>query len=204
MSEIVTNPEDYFSSLIPSRSALLVEMEQEAQLEEIPIVGPVVAELLAILVTLSDSRQILELGTATGYSTLYMAEALPGEGSRLITIDNDPQMAARAKNRFRQAQLAERIELRIGDAVEIMQAIHHPFDMIFLDIEKEDYIKVLPHCERLLNRGGLLVADNVAFRDADAFNQQIHFSDRWRVVNLFAFLPQHSPQRDALCIALRC
>jgi len=78
------------------------------------------------------------------------------------------------------------------------------FDFIFLDIEKQDYIRVLPDCQRLLIKGGLLVADNVGFKDADAFNRTISGHSAWRSVPLFSFLPFHSPEKDALCLALRC
>ncbi len=77
------------------------------------------------------------------------------------------------------------------------------FDYIFMDIEKQDYIKALPDCERLLVKGGLLVADNVGFKDADAFNRAISDNPTWRSVALFSFLPYHSPENDALCLALR-
>ncbi len=76
--------------------------------------------------------------------------------------------------------------------------------MIELDIEKQDYVKLLPDCRRLLIKGGLLVADNVGFKDADEFNHTISGHSAWRSVPLFSFLPLHSPEHDALCLALRC
>ena len=77
-------------------------------------------------------------------------------------------------------------------------------DLIFVDIEKADYVRVLPVCRRLLRPGGLLVADNVAFPDADPFNQAIIGDEGWRPVSILAFLPRHSPEKDGLCLALRC
>jgi len=82
--------------------------------------------------------------------------------------------------------------------------LQESFDFIFLDIEKLDYIKVLPDCQRLLEKGGLLVADNVGFKDADEFNRTMSEHGAWRSIPLFAFLPLHSPENDALCLALRC
>jgi predicted O-methyltransferase YrrM len=76
--------------------------------------------------------------------------------------------------------------------------------MIELEIEKQDYVKVLPDCQRLHTTGGLLVADNVGFKDADEFNRTIAELEAWRSVPLFSFLPLHSPEKDALCLALRC
>jgi predicted O-methyltransferase YrrM len=76
-------------------------------------------------------------------------------------------------------------------------------DLVFMDIEKADYIRALPHCHRLLKPGGLLVADNVGFKDADAFNRAIATDPRWTSASLFSFLPGHSPEMDGICLALR-
>jgi predicted O-methyltransferase YrrM len=77
------------------------------------------------------------------------------------------------------------------------------FDLIFMDIDKGDYLRVLPYCATLLKKNGLLVADNVGFQDADAFNRTIARHPQWTSVALFAFLPFHSPERDGLCLAVR-
>jgi predicted O-methyltransferase YrrM len=90
-----------------------------------------------------------------------------------------------------------------GEAQTRLAERDDPFDLVFLDIDKEFYADVLPLCERLLKPGGLLVADNVAFTDAAPFNRAIATSDAWRAVSLFTFLPFHSPEHDAICLALR-
>ena len=76
-------------------------------------------------------------------------------------------------------------------------------DFVFMDIEKADYIRALPHCHRLLKPGGLLFADNVGFKDADAFNRAIVTDPGWTSASLFSFLPGHSPEMDGICLALR-
>ena len=76
-------------------------------------------------------------------------------------------------------------------------------DNFFLDIEKKDYIRALPHCETLLRRGGLLLADNVAFKGSEDFNRALYERPGWRAVHLYSFLPYHSPDMDGLCLALR-
>jgi predicted O-methyltransferase YrrM len=78
-----------------------------------------------------------------------------------------------------------------------------PFDFIFMDIDKEDYIHVLEQCERLLKIGGLMVIDNVGFQGADHFNHAIFQNPKWRIVNLFSLLPLHSPEKDGICFAIR-
>ncbi len=203
MSEIVENPEKYFRQFIPQRSELLKALEDQADREEIPIVGPVVGELLFILARIVHAEKILELGTATGYSAIFLAGAFENSKGRLLTLENDPKMAVQAMKNIQRAGFDKVIEIKVGDALEKMAELKDSFDMIFMDIEKEDYIKALPFCEKLLKAGGLLVADNVGFKDADSFNQRIFMSDRWRAISLFAFLPFHSPEKDGLCLAVR-
>lgn len=203
MSEHIKNPEKYFRRFIPKRSALLKELEEEAFREDIPIVGPVVGELLFILARIIRAERILEFGTATGYSAIFLAEAFESVNGQLITLENNPAMGARARNNFIRAGFDDQIEIRIGDAIEEIKTIPGPFDLIFLDIDKADYNTVLPYCHHLLRRNGLLVADNVGFEDAKPFNTAIFSSWEFRQVSLLSFLPLHSPEKDGLCLALR-
>jgi len=203
MSELVKNPESYFRRFIPKRSELLKELEEEAFREDIPIVGPVVGELLFILARIIRAERILELGTATGYSAIYLAEAFENMKGRLITLENDPLMAARARENFIRAGFDDQINIRVGDAIEEMKNIDSFFDLIFMDIDKIEYDTALPYCRNLLRQNGLLVADNVGFEDADPFNTAIFSSGEFRSVSLFSFLPLHSPEKDGLCLALR-
>ena len=91
----------------------------------------------------------------------------------------------------------------VGDALTELAKLKGSFDLIFLDIDKTDYIRVLDHCRRLLRPNGLLFADNTGFKDADTFNKEIARSSHWRSVHLFALLPMHSPEKDGLCLAVR-
>jgi predicted O-methyltransferase YrrM len=200
---MISNPEEAFRHLIPTEDPFLRKLEKEAQTEGIPIVGPVVGELLYLLARVSGARHILELGCATGYSAIHLARALDTPEGRVITLENNQDMAARAQINFRQAGLEDRIEIRMGDALETMAALSGPFDLVFLDFEKAAYIGALPHCERLLRERGLLVADNVAFKDAEDFNRALYQRPGWRPVHLLSFLPLHSPERDGICLAVR-
>jgi predicted O-methyltransferase YrrM len=203
MSDIVEHPEMYFRQFIPPRDSLLLELEREAQQEEIPIIGPIVGELLYILVSASRAKRILELGTATGYSAIYLARACQSIDGSVLTLENDGAMAKKAQNNIQKAGLEKIVEIRQSGALEELASLNDTFDFIFIDIEKEDYIHALPHCERLLKTGGLLVADNVGFKDADDFNHSISINLKWRQISLFALLPLHSPENDGICIALR-
>jgi len=200
---MIQNPEAYFRQFVPARDELLLELENEARREEIPIVGPVVGELLYVLAQAAQAKRILELGTATGYSAIYFARACAAHQGRVVSLEIDRDMADRALANIQKAGLEHLVEIRVGDALKEIAALQGTFDLIFLDIEKADYIRALPHCGRLLRKGGLLVADNTGFKDADDFNRAIMNHPQWRAVHLLALLPLHSPEHDGLCLALR-
>jgi predicted O-methyltransferase YrrM len=203
MSRILDQPEAYFSQFMRRDDPLLRELESEAQAQNIPIVGPVVGELLFILARAMGAQSILELGTATGYSAIYLARACAENAGRLTTLEIDPDVAARARQNLARAGLGRHATVICGAALTRMAALSGPFDLIFMDIDKADYARALDDCHRLLRSGGLLVADNVAFPDADEFNRAVFSDAGWQPVSLFAFLPGHSPERDGLCLALR-
>jgi caffeoyl-CoA O-methyltransferase len=202
MSMMIPDLENYFRGFIPPRDALLLEMEEEAERESIPIVGPVVGELLYILARAMGARNILELGTASGYSAIHLARALP-PGGKVVTLELNEAMAKRARANFARAGLAESVEVRVGQALDLMAAITESFDLIFLDIDKESYLPALALCRRVLKVGGLLVTDNVGFAGADPFNREIFQQSAWRAVHLLGLLPQHSPEKDGLSLAVK-
>lgn len=203
MSRMTPELEGYFRGFVPPRDELLLKLEQEAEREGIPIVGPVVGELLFILARATGASQILELGTATGYSTIYLGRACAPHQGRVLTLEQDEALAVRARANFLKAGLAHLMEVRVGEALKLMAAMAGPFDFIFLDIDKESYLPALPHCQRLLRVGGLLVADNVGFAGAADFNREIFRQGGWRTVHLLSFLPRHSPEHDGLSLAVR-
>lgn len=203
MATMIAAPREYFRERLPSRDALLLELENEASREDIPIVGPVVGRLLAILVRSSSASAVLELGTATGYSAIWMARAFQRPSDRLLTVEHSAEMAQRAGRNIRRAGLESRVEIRVGPAAAVLETLSPPYDFAFLDIEKTAYAPALQQCETLLKPGGLLVADNVAFKDAEDFNRTISASARWESVSLYGFLPFHSPEDDGLCLAVR-
>jgi len=203
MSKMIPDPEGYFSEFVPQRDELLKALEEEAQKEGIPIIGPVVGELLYILARTAEARMILELGTATGYSAIHLGRACQAVGGRLITVEWDREMAKKAENNLHEAGVDEVAEVMIGDATELLMAMEGPLDFIFMDIDKEYYADLLPHCHRILRVGGLLVTDNVGFQSSDPFNREVFSRAEWRVVHLLSFLPGHSPEKDGLSLALR-
>lgn len=203
MSEIVAHPEDYFKQLLPPRDVLMRQLEAQAKHEDIPIIGPLVGQLLYVLAVAVQARRILELGTATGYSAIFLAQACRRFDGQVISLELDSDMAAQARSNLQQAGLRQWVNVREGDALEILPQLQTSFDFIFMDIEKADYAKALPHCGRLLKTGRMLVADNTGFADADRFNRKIHADSDWSSAHLYGFWPQHSPNYDGLCIAVK-
>ena len=161
MPGITSEPvENYFYSLLPSRDEVLSEMEAQADKRNIPIVGPAVGRILHQLALISGARNIFEMGSAIGYSTIWWARAV-GEGGRVIYTDGDRKNADEARGYFDRAGVAKRIAIKVGDALEFLSEQTQQFDVIFCDLDKEDYPRAFRMALPRLRKGGLLVADNV-------------------------------------------
>jgi predicted O-methyltransferase YrrM len=161
MGGITVGPvEDYVYSLLPPRDAVLREIEEEAAKRRIPIVGPAVARVLAQLASMTGAKTVFEMGSAVGYSTIWWARAV-GEGGRVIYTDGDPKKAQEARGYFERAEVTERIEVRVGDALELLSEEKQKFDVIFNDVDKDDYPRVLRLAAPRLRKGGLFITDNV-------------------------------------------
>lgn len=202
MGKMVDNLEGYFGGLLPPRDELLLELEAQTMAEGIPSAGPLVGGLLNILTGLVGGNAVLELGAAHGYTAIHLARGLKA-GGRLVSVEMDPGMAARARANLARANLAAQWSVVEGEVLEVLPGLDGPYDLIFLDLDKTQYRPCLPHCHRLLRPGGLLLADNTAFSAARDFVAVLTADPSWRTVNLLCFLPGHSPQWDGLSLALR-
>ena len=150
----------YLEGLRPDRDPLLGEMEALAGDGRIPIVEWETGRLLATLVAALQPRRVLEVGTAIGYSTLHMARALGPEG-RIVTLERDPERIGQALAFWARGGVAERIELIAGDALESLQRLDGPFDLVFLDASKTEIDAYLDLLDGRLARHALLVVDNL-------------------------------------------
>ena len=152
--------EDYLYSLLPARDEVLTGIEAEAAKRNIPIVGPAVGRILYQLAVMIGAKSVFELGSAIGYSTIWWARAV-GEGGRVIYTDGDRKKAEEARRYFDRAGVAGRITVKTGDALEILSEEKTEYDIIFNDVDKEDYPRVFKLVLPRLRKGGLFVTDNV-------------------------------------------
>ena len=197
--------DDYLYSMLPSREEVLAEMEQYATEHNIPIVGPAVARVLQQLALMINARTVFELGSAIGYSTVWWAQAV-GVSGRVIYTDGDSKNVERASGYFSRAGVTKRIELHTGDALEVLSEQKQEFDIIFNDVDKEDYPRVLRLVAPRLRKGGLFVTDNVlwsgrvAEKNPDARTKAILEFNR-KLYDSKEFYTTILPIRDGLAVA---
>ncbi|HEX2713038.1 MAG TPA: O-methyltransferase [Candidatus Acidoferrales bacterium] len=151
--------EKYLYGLLPGRDPVLREIEALARQRNIPIIGPAVGRLLALVVEISGAKRIFEMGSAVGYSTIWLARAA-GPGGEVYYTDGDPENASRAREYFRRAGVAGRIRVLVGDAVRLIDEVPGKFDLIFNDVDKHQYPAAFRKAVPRLRRGGLFLADN--------------------------------------------
>lgn len=151
---------DYLASLRRDPHERLALIDREGRAESLPLVYPDTGALLHALALGCGASRILEIGTCIGYSTLWLATALPADGA-LITMEYDAARAARARDHFSAAGFADRISVMVGDAARFLHKVSGPFDLIFQDSDKQLYEPMLDRLVTLLRPGGILVADNI-------------------------------------------
>ncbi len=200
--------DDYLYSMLPKRDEVLVEMEQYATEHDVPIVGPAVAFVLQQLALMINARTVFELGSAIGYSTIWWAQAV-GDKGRVIYTDGDRKNAERARGYFKRARVADRVTLHIGDALEFLSEQKQEFDIIFNDVDKDDYPRVLRLVSPRLRKGGLFITDNVLWsgrvaqkNPTDARTKAILEFNR-KLYDLPEFYTTILPIRDGLAVALK-
>jgi len=152
----------YLDTLLPERHPKLLEMERLAQERSFPIVGPQVGRVLYQYVKITAARRVFEMGSGFGYSAFWIAMALPESGS-LICTEASQNNVDLAEDYLKVAGLLGKVQLRVGDALKILQQTAGPFDIIFCDVDKEFYPQALPLALTKLRVGGLLITDNALF-----------------------------------------
>jgi predicted O-methyltransferase YrrM len=150
--------------LVDRVELILQQMELEAKEDRIPIAKKETMELLSLLIVTTRSKTILEVGTAIGYSTIWLVKAMNEPMGKVTTIELSQLRHRRAKEYFQRAGFGKKIDSICGDALSIMPQMQGQYDLIFLDAAKGQYLDFFYEAYRLLMPGGLLVADNVLFK----------------------------------------
>ena len=213
MPNITYEPvEQYLYSLLPPRDEVLTHIESEAAKRNIPIVGPAVGRLLYQLALSIQARTVFEMGSAVGYSTIWWARAI-GDKGRVTYTDGDRKNADEARSYFQRAGVSSRIDVKIGDAIELLSEQKGPFDIVFCDIDKEDYPRALRLAATRVRKGGLLITDNVLWSgrvasepatDADRSTETRAIQEFNRTLySAQDFLTTIIPLRDGVAVALK-
>lgn len=200
----------YVRDLFAPEDEVLTAVRERHQEEGLPDIwiSPEEAKIIAVLLTAVGAARVLEVGTLGGYSGVWMARALP-PGGRLVTIEVDERRAQVARRAFEEAGVADRVELIVGAALDVLPALAGPFDAVFLDADKAPLPAYLDHALRVLRRGGLLLCDNTFLdgrvveegsKDSDVRGMREYNARVARDPRLSAAV---IPVRDGLCVAVK-
>lgn len=181
---------DYINSMNKEDPDWLFAIETKARAEEVPIIRKETKELLKTLLRIKQPKRILEVGTAVGYSALYMKEQV-SEETEIVTIENYPPRIEEASANFEKWDVHKKITLMPGDAALVLKELTEPFDFIFMDAAKGQYIHFLPDIVRLLRKGGILLSDNV-LQDGDIIESRYAIKRRNHTI--------HSRMREYLYV----
>lgn len=155
--------ENYIRGLIEDHDGILKELEDYGHNNFVPIIQKEVAKFLELMVQIKKPLKVLELGTAIGYSAILMSLSSKGKSS-ITTIERDPKMIELAKKNIEKYGFEEKINILEGECLDILEKLDDKYDLIFMDAGKGHYNQFLPHCIRLLNEDGIIIADNALFR----------------------------------------
>jgi caffeoyl-CoA O-methyltransferase len=195
--------EDYAEQHSMGESAVCRELREETERTmELArmLVGPLEAAFLKMMVKLVRARRVLEIGMFTGYSALSMAEALPPDG-QVITCEIDPEPIAMARRYFARSGQGGKITIREGPALETLQDVRGPFDLIFIDADKQNYINYYKRALELIAPTGVILIDNVLW-SGDVLMQPPP-DDRTRTIQDLNRLVAEDPRVSAVLVTIR-
>ena len=199
--------ESYLYELLPERDEVLAEMEEQARERRIPIIGPAVARVISQYAVAIGAKRVFEMGSAIGYSTIWLARAV-GEGGLVYYTDGSEKNASEAHGYIERAGLADRIQILIGDSRDLIDTVDGEFDLVFNDVDKYQYPDVFRKAVPRVRSGGFFITDNVLWsgrvaredtdRDTEGireFNRLIYSSDE--------LFPTILPIRDGIAVCLK-
>lgn len=171
----------YINSLENGNPSYLDELEAYSKKTQVPIIRKETQSLIRTLLVMNKPKRILEVGTAIGFSALFMMEFMPKDG-HITTIEKYEKRIPLARENFKRFDTDERITLIEGDAADVLKQLAGPFDFIFMDAAKGQYIHFLPEVLRLLETGGVLLSDNV-LQDGDVIQSRFAVTRRDRTIH---------------------
>lgn len=171
----------FIRSLEKDEEGYLGQVEAEALRTDVPIIRPEMKSFLRVILQMHRPMRILEVGTAVGFSALLMAENTDPD-CRITTIENYPPRIAKAKENLAGCEAGKKIRLLEGDAMDILKELEGPFDLVFMDAAKGQYLNFLPEVKRLLRPGGLLVSDNI-LQEGDILESHFAVARRDRTIH---------------------
>lgn len=191
------------SLLLPVRDDYLLELEKNAAERYIPIIKPEVGQFLSVMVKAHRPTRILELGTAVGYSTIWLTRAA-GPDVEVVTIEIDEERAAEAERNLKFYGFHQQVKIKIGDALEILPYLRREFDFVFIDAAKGQYINYIDILMEMVPTGGVIIADNVLYRGYVKKTGQIKHKRRTMVNILkdYITLVKSHPELDTSVIPL--
>lgn len=209
LPKYIVNPqiEEYLSGLTPVDDIILREMEELGKERNFPIIGPLVGRLLHLIALAIKARRVFEMGSGFGYSSYWFAKAV-GEGGNVIFSELSENNAQLAQDFFRRGEVEGRIKINVGNSIEILDDAKGEFDIIFNDIEKEQYPFVVEKAYKRLRKGGLLITDNVLWfgrilTDDDSPSTQGVREFTRMLLSEKGFITTIIPIRDGVSISLK-
>ena len=181
------------------REELFLDLEEQYDREGIYSIGPWFGRFLDFLVRFGQAKNVLEFGTASGYSGIWLARGLPTDG-KLVTIERDPHCIKLARENFERAEVSGRVDLMEGDAEVVTRGLSQLFDLVFVDCAHE---VALENAEKLLRKGGLFVCDNIAFTNKQDFNTLLTRSAYLETLFLQCYLKKRVPENTAFSISIK-
>jgi predicted O-methyltransferase YrrM len=198
--------EAYLNALAPTMDAVQQEMEEVGRERGFPIVGPLVGRLLRQLALATGARDIFEMGSGFGYSTLFFAQAV-GDGGRVVHTERDPALIAEARKHLGRAGVLGRVVFEQGDGLDVIKNYPGPFDIIFIDVDKAAYPAAFDLARVRVRPGGLIITDNVLWHgkvagDPEGFDEDTRAVDQYNRAACAApdFLTTILPLRDGVAL----
>ena len=172
----------YIHSLEKTNSEVLEKIEEQAHIDNVPIIRKEMESFLRVMLYIKKPKRILELGTAVGYSAILMSECIDEDG-KITTIENYEKRIVEAKKNIEVSGKGQIIELLEGDATEVMKTLpSQQFDFVFMDAAKAQYIYFLPEVLRLMKKGAVLITDNV-LQEGDLIESRFVVERRDRTIH---------------------